>query len=84
MKKTREILKSIGRGIITISSMVAVNEVIGYHANPYKSATTTRLGCNIAGYSIGFFVGQAAGDAVIEAIEDTAIRCFPELFLEDE
>lgn len=84
MRKTRQILKSVGKSVIAVSSMVAVNEVIGYHANPYKSATTTRLACNIAGYSIGFLVGQVAGDTVVEAIEYAAIRWFPEIFLEDE
>lgn len=63
-------LKTIGKGIITASCMVAVNEVIGYHANPYKSATGTRLACNIAGYSLGFTVGKIAGDAVMNSIEE--------------
>lgn len=68
--KTKDILKKVGKGIITASSMVAINEIIGYHANPYKSATGTRLLCNIAGASIGFALGRIISDEVIDYISD--------------
>ena len=72
MNKT---LKLAIKSVITLSSMVACNEVIGYHANPYKSATGTRLACNVAGYSCGFFVGTKVGSYVVEQIED-AIKAY--------
>lgn len=68
--KTRSILKSIGKCIITGSTMIAINEIIGYHANPYKSATGVRLSCNIAGYSIGFVLGRFISDEVVDFVED--------------
>lgn len=72
--KSREILKAIGKMAITGCSMVAVNEVIGYHANPYKSATGTRLACNIAGYSIGFVVGRHISDEIVDFVDDILIH----------
>lgn len=72
MNKTAEL---VIKGVITGSSMIAVNEVVGYHANPYKAATGTRLACNIAGYSIGFFVGTKVGKYVVEQIDD-AIKAY--------
>ena len=65
MSKT---LNIIFKAAITTSTMIAVNEVIGYHANPYKSATATRLACNVAGYTIGFAVGNKVSDIVLERI----------------
>lgn len=65
----------LGRGAIISSCMVATNEVIGYHANPYKSATGTRLACNIAGYSIGFYLGKRVANCVIGSIKD-AVKAY--------
>lgn len=68
-------IKTAVKAVIVVSSMAATNEVIGYHANPYKSATAVRLMCNIAGISIGFFLGSLAADKVIEASEK-AIKAY--------
>ena len=68
--KTKDIIKTLGKIAITGSSMVAVNEVIGYHANPYKSATSTRLACNVAGYSIGFVLGRLVSDEIVDFVEN--------------
>ena len=68
MKKDNKI-KTFGKAVIILSSMAAMNEVIGYHASPYKSATGVRLMCNIAALSIGFFVGSVSADAVINSAE---------------
>ena len=68
--EAKNILKMAGKGIITASCMVGINEVIGYHANPYKSATSTRLFCNIAGASIGFVLGRIVSDEVVDYISD--------------
>lgn len=67
MNKT---IKYILKGVIVGSTMVATNEVIGYHANPYKSATGVRLSCNIAASAIGYFVGREVADYCADAIED--------------
>lgn len=72
--EAKNILKMVGKGIITASCMVGINEVIGYHANPYKSATSTRLFCNIAGASIGFVLGKIVSDEVIENIENYILK----------
>lgn len=72
MNKT---LKLAIKSVITLSSMVACNEFVAYHANPYKSATGTRLACNVAGYSCGFFIGTKVGSYVVEQIED-AIKAY--------
>ena len=72
--EAKNILKMVGKGIITASCMVGINEVIGYHANPYKSATSTRLFCNIAGASIGFVLGKIVSDEVIETIENYILK----------
>ena len=72
--EAKNILKMVGKGIITASCMVGINEVIGYHANPYKSATSTRLFCNIAGASIGFVLGRFVSDEVIETVENYILK----------
>lgn len=79
--KTKSILRTIGKCIITGSTMVAMNEVISYHANPYKGATSTRFSCNIAGYSIGFVLGRFISDEVVDFIEDIVSEIG--LYLED-
>ena len=63
------------KGLITERTMIATNEVVGYHANPYKSATSVRLFCNIAGYSTGFFIGTKVGRYVVDQIND-AIKAY--------
>lgn len=72
--EVKNILKMLGKGVITASCMVGINEVIGYHANPYKSATSTRLACNVAAASIGFVLGRFVSDEVIENIEDYILK----------
>lgn len=65
-----KILKMVIKGTIVGSTIVATNEVVGYHANPYKSATATRLACNIASASIGYYIGRKVSDFVVDAISD--------------
>lgn len=67
---TKKIFKTIGKMVITLSSMIAINEVICYHANPYKSATSIRLSCNIAGYTTGFVLGRFVSDEVIDYLSE--------------
>ena len=66
-------LKAVVTSLVDVSCIVAANEVIGYHANPYKSATATRLLCNIAGASIGLFIGDKVSEAVLNKLEDVLI-----------
>ena len=65
-----KIVKLILEGTIIGSTMIATNEVVGYHANPFKSATGIRLSCNIASASVGYFIGRKVSDFVVETIED--------------
>lgn len=65
-----KILKMVIKGTIVGSTMVAVNEVIGYHANPYKSATAVRLACNVGSASIGYYIGRKVSDFAVEALEN--------------
>ena len=66
-------LRAVVTSLVDISAMVATNEVIGYHANPYKSATGTRLLCNIAGASIGLFIGEKVSEVILNKLEDVLI-----------
>lgn len=52
------------------STMVATNEVISYHVNPYKGATATRLSCNIASSAIGYFIGRKVASFCVKSIDD--------------
>lgn len=58
-------VKLIIKGVVTGSMMIAGNEVISYHANPYKAATLTRLACNIAGIGLGFTIGKEISEEII-------------------
>ena len=66
-------VNAIVKGVVVASCMAAANEVIGFHASPYKSATLTRLLCNIAGGAIGFYVGDKVSTKAVERIEDILI-----------
>ena len=72
--EVKNILKMLGKGVITASCMIAVNELIGYHTNPYKSATATGLACNVAAASIGFVLGKIVSDEVIETVENYILK----------
>jgi hypothetical protein len=65
-----KIVKLVLEGTIIGSTMIATNEVIGYHANPYKGATGARLSCNIASCAIGYYVGRKVSDFCVKAIDD--------------
>lgn len=65
-----KLVNYILKGTIVGSTMIATNEVIGYHANPYKSATGVRLSCNIASTAIGYFIGRRVADYCVDAIND--------------
>lgn len=65
------IVRHILKGTIIGSTIIATNEVVGYHANPYKSATSIRLACNIASGAIGYFIGRKVADYCVSAVDDT-------------
>ena len=65
-----KLVNYILKGTIVGSTICATNEVIGYHANPYKSATGVRLSCNIASIAIGYFIGRRIADYCVDAIND--------------
>ncbi len=66
-------LRTVVKGLVDASCMVAANEVIGYHASPYKAATASRLLCNIAGASIGLFIGDRVSETILNRLEDILI-----------
>lgn len=72
--EVKKILKAIAKGVVTASCITAINQVIGYHANPYKSSTSTGLLCDIAGASIGFVLGKIVSDEVIETVENYILK----------
>lgn len=72
-----KIAKTIVKGAITISSMVAVNDIFGYYAplnlkyQPHRiSQAIHRLGNNVAGLSIGYLIGKKAADLCTDAVEN--------------
>lgn len=67
--KKDNVIKTSAKAAITVSSMLAVNDILGYFAPTRASQTIHRIGNNIAGLSIGFLVGQIASDAVINSVE---------------
>lgn len=69
------IVKVVFKSIITISSMVATNDLLGYYAPSRCSQTIHRIGNNIAGLSIGYLVGKKAADLCVDAI-DRAIEAY--------
>ena len=72
MKKNNYI-KTIVKAIITAGSMLAVNDTLGYYAPTRTSQTIHRAAVNISGLSIGFLIGQIAGDAVVNSIERAVV-----------
>ena len=65
-----KMVKLILEGTIITSTMIATNEVVCYHANPYKAATGTRLACNIASGATGYYIGRKVSKFVVDAIDD--------------
>lgn len=62
---------------IISSTMIATNEVVSYHVNPYKGATATRLSCNIASSAVGYYIGRKVSSYCVKAIDDV-IRAYKE------
>ena len=67
--KKNNYLKTLVKGVITVGSMLAINDTLGYYAPTRTSQTIHRIASNAAGLSIGFLVGQIAGDAVVNSAE---------------
>lgn len=65
-----KIAKTVVKGVITISSMVAVNDIFGYYAPHRSYQTIHRLGNNVAGLSIGYLIGKKAADLCTDAVEN--------------
>ena len=65
-----KIAKTVVKGAITISSMVAVNDIFGFYAPNRSSQTIQRLGNNVAGLSIGYLIGKKAADLCTNAVEN--------------
>lgn len=65
-----KIAKTVVKGAITISSMVAVNDIFGYYAPSRSSQAIHRLGNNVAGLSIGYLIGKKAADLCTNAVEN--------------
>lgn len=65
------IAKTVVKGVITISSMVAVNDIFGFYYVPSRSSQPIhRLGNNVAGLSIGYLIGKKAADLCTNAVEN--------------
>lgn len=56
--------------VIISSTMIATNEVVSYHVNPYKGATATRLSCNIASSAVGYYIGRKVASFCVKSIDD--------------
>lgn len=65
-----KIAKTVVKGVITISSMVAVNDFFSFYAPSRSSQTIHRLGNNVAGLSIGYLIGKKAADLCADAVEN--------------
>ena len=65
-----KIAKTVVKGVITISSMIAVNDFFGYYTNLRSYQTIHRLGNNVAGLSIGYLIGKKAADLCTDAVEN--------------
>lgn len=64
------LVKTLLKGTIIGSTMIATNEMVCGHSNPYsKTATTTTLACNIASGAVGYFVGRKVADYCVEVID---------------
>ena len=68
--KNKGFIKTIAKAVITVTSMVAVNDVIGFYSPTRAGQTIHRLGNNIAGLSVGYLLGKKAADFAVNAIED--------------
>ncbi|SFU32829.1 hypothetical protein [Butyrivibrio sp. INlla21] len=68
--KNKGFIKIIAKAVITVSSMVAVNDFLGFYAPTRSSQTIHRLGNNIAGLSVGYLIGKKAADFAVNAVED--------------
>lgn len=63
---------------IISSTMVATNEVVSYHVNPFrKNNAMTSLSCNIASSAVGYFIGRKVARYCVNAIDDV-IRAYKE------
>ena len=71
MKKIKDegFVRTAVKGVITFSMMIAVNDIFGFYAPTRSSQTLHRVGCNIAGMSLGYVIGQIAADAAVDGIE---------------
>lgn len=74
MKKNK-VTYIAAKAVITLSSMLAVNDLLGYYAPTRTSQTIHRIGNNIAGCAIGYFIGKKAADACIEGFEN-AVKAY--------
>lgn len=65
-----KVIKTIAKGAITISSMIAVNDFFSFYAPSRSSQVIHSIGNNIAGYSIGYLIGMKAADLCTDAVEN--------------
>lgn len=57
-------------GAIITSTMIATNEVVTYHVNPYRKQALTSLSCNVASGAVGYFIGRKVSSFIVDSIED--------------
>lgn len=65
-----KVIKTIAKGAITISSMIAVNDFFSFYAPSRSSQTIHRLGNDVAVLSIGYLIGKKAADLCADAVEN--------------